>query len=725
MSFNLKKYQPLFYKKSYSVKIFLLMILFSFISCHSHSVVSKINEGGIEEKFYATIYRDSMGVPHVFGKNDADAVFGLAYAHAEDDFNTIQDLLLGARGKLGSVYGVKYAPVDYYVALIGVWEQINKRYDNEIPQDIKKICDAYAAGINKYASENPKIVRSEIFPLKGKDVIAGWMYQIPYLYGIEKTLSKLFKKEKPVFSSDIFLDDEYNFDPLKIDLIGSNVIGVGPKKSADGFTRLLVNTHQPWSGPTAWYEAHMKSENGLNITGGLFPGSPLVNHGHNDSLGWSFTSNSPDLIDVYELEMNPLNENEYLFDGSWKKLEVEETKIKIKVLGPIKWTINKKIYRSVHGPVLKQEHGTYAIRYSGINDMRTLEQFYRMAKSKNIEEFKNAMSMQALPMYNTGYADKSGNIYYVYNALLPVRDNDYDWRGVLSGNTSNTLWTDYIPFKDLPQVTNPDAGYFQNCNANPFLATGFRKDISSFGINETAGIEGHQTNRSLRAIRLYGGDSSITREEFYNYKFDNQYEKNSVMAYAIDRFIEDFKSQDLELLAAVDLLKNWNLRTDLDNKAAALAILTFPLTFDIADYKHDVDLITDRLIDSIKKLKSHYGRFDVPLGDVQVLVRGGLELPLDGGPGNMRAIYTEWKDGKMIAKTGDCFVQIIEWSPEGKVSSKSIHQFGSATNDENSIFYNNQSKLFAERKMKKVLFSLDDIEKDLYKKYNVSSLIEY
>ena len=174
-------------------------------------------------------------------------------------------------------------------------------------------------------------------------------------------------------------------------------------------------------------------------------------------------------------------------------------------------------------------------------------------------------------------------------------------------------------------MTNPEAGYFQNCNANPFLATGFRKDISSFGINETAGIEGHQTNRSLRAIRLYGGDSSITREEFYNYKFDNQYEKNSVMAYAIDRFIEDFKSQDLELLAAVDLLKNWNLRTDLDNKAAALAILTFPLTFDIADYKHDVDLITDRLIDSIKKLKSHYGRFDVPLGDVQVLVRGELE----------------------------------------------------------------------------------------------------
>ena len=98
-----------------------------------------------------------------------------------------------------------------------------------------------------------------------------------------------------------------DMDPMNIDLIGSNVIGVSPQKSSDGHTRLLVNTHQPWTGPVAWYEAHMKSENGLNITGGLFPGSPLVNHGHNDSLGWSFTSNSPDLIDIYELTINPNN----------------------------------------------------------------------------------------------------------------------------------------------------------------------------------------------------------------------------------------------------------------------------------------------------------------------------------------------------------------------------------------------------------------------------------
>ena len=287
------------------------------------------------------------------------------------------------------------------------------------------------------------------------------------------------------------------------------------------------------------------------MTGGLFPGSPIVNHGHNENIGWSFTSNSPDLIDVYELQMNPLNENQYLFDGSWKNLSIEEIKLKIKIFGPIKWTVKRKVYKSIHGPVLKQEHGTYAIRYSGINEMKTLEQFYRMNKSQNIEQFKKAMNMQALPMYNTGYADKNGNIFYVYNAMIPKRDSSYNWSGILPGNTSNTLWYEYIDFKDLPQVTNPKGGFFQNCNANPFLATGFPDDIKSKGINNSAGIETHQTNRSLRAIRLYGGDEKISKSEFYNYKFDNEYEKTSVMAYAINTYIEDVKTDDLELLAAI------------------------------------------------------------------------------------------------------------------------------------------------------------------------------
>tara|TARA_B100000003_G_scaffold79994_1_gene71849 strand:+ start:847 stop:2970 length:2124 start_codon:yes stop_codon:yes gene_type:complete len=672
-----------------------------------------------DRRFQATIYRDTMGIPHIFGETDADAVFGLAYAHAEDDFKTIQDLLMGARGILASEYGPKLAPVDYYVHLIGVWDDINTRYEQEVSDDIKRICEAYAAGINKYAGENKSERISRLFPLKGRDIIAGWMYQIPYLYGIERIIGKLFKEEKPTFS---LLEKSLNvdMDPMNIDLIGSNVIGVSPQKSSDGHTRLLVNTHQPWTGPVAWYEAHMNSKEGINMVGGLFPGSPFVNHGHNPHLGWSFTSNSPDLVDVFELEINPNNENQYMFDGVWKDLETKDVNIEVKLWGPIKWTVTEKIYRSVHGPVLKRPHGTYAIRYSGMHEMRTLEQFYRMNKSKNLNEFKEAMKMQALPMYNAGYADKSGNIFYVYNAMIPKRSEAYDWSGYVPGNTSDALWEDYIAFEDLPQTTNPPGGYFQNCNANPFLATGKREDISPKEVSLTTGIETHQTNRSMRVIKLFDNDSLISREEFLQYKYDRQYEKNSVMAYAINRLVEDIDTDDLELLAAVDLLKNWNLRTDIDNRAAALAIMTFPLKFDIADYDHNIDRLMIRLRDSINKLKTHYGRFDVPLGDVQRIVRGDIDLPLDGGPGNLRAIYTKWEDGKLVAHTGDCYFQVVEWDQNGKVSAQSIHQYGSAVNDKNSKFYNNQSPLFSSKRMKPVWMDLEDIKLNLHSQYTIS-----
>ena len=228
------------------IRFYLALVLIQFFCISTFSCSYPISVKEYEKQlknnvFKATIYRDIMGVPHIFGKTDADAVFGLAYAHSEDDFKTIQDLLLGARAKLGSVYGIKYVPVDYYVGLIGVWDQVNNRYEKEIPKEIKIICEAYASGINQYAIDNPNEAREELFPLNGKDIIAGWMYQIPYLYGIEKTLAKLFEKEKPDFALGFQFDQNTDLDPLNIDLIGSNVIGVSPDKSEDGHTRLLIN----------------------------------------------------------------------------------------------------------------------------------------------------------------------------------------------------------------------------------------------------------------------------------------------------------------------------------------------------------------------------------------------------------------------------------------------------------------------------------------------------
>ncbi|MED5553494.1 MAG: penicillin acylase family protein, partial [Candidatus Neomarinimicrobiota bacterium] len=177
-------------KLNTTIKIITILAMGYYLSCSGTvNHISPYEYKG-DKAFKATIYRDNMGVPHIFGDTDADAVFGLAYAHAEDDFKTIQDLLMGARGILASEYGAKFAPVDFYVHLIGVWNDINTRYDQEIPEEIKLICEAYAAGINKYASENKSEHIARLYPLNGRDIIAGWMYQIPYLYGIERIIGK-------------------------------------------------------------------------------------------------------------------------------------------------------------------------------------------------------------------------------------------------------------------------------------------------------------------------------------------------------------------------------------------------------------------------------------------------------------------------------------------------------------------------------------------------------
>ncbi len=253
------------------------------------------------------VLRDEWGVPHVFGKTDADAAFGLAYAHAEDDFATIQGALLAARGKLASVYGQSGAPNDYMVALLRVWDFVDARYEKDLAPETRALCEAYAAGINRYAALHPKGALPGLFPVRGKDVVAGFVHKLPLFFGLDKVLAELMgdtrvhgvshKGEATAVAAALAGDDDAPF--------GSNAMAVAPGRSADGFTRLAVNSHQPWAGPVAWYEAHVHSDEGWNMAGGLFPGAPVVLHGHNRDLGWAHTVNQPDLIDVYVLEIEP------------------------------------------------------------------------------------------------------------------------------------------------------------------------------------------------------------------------------------------------------------------------------------------------------------------------------------------------------------------------------------------------------------------------------------
>src|SRR5512143_1803176 len=189
------------------------------------------------------IRRDSWGGPHILGKTDPDVAFGLAFAQCEDDFATLQDIALATRGQLAADQGAKAAASDYLVHVLRVWETVNSRYEKDLPANVRKVAEAYADGVNYYAALHPEKVKSDLLPLTGKDVVAGFVFKTPFFYGLDSKLRKLTV--------------ETGGKPLPE--IGSNGLAVGPHRSADGATHLLVNSHQPYVGPVSWYEVVLQS----------------------------------------------------------------------------------------------------------------------------------------------------------------------------------------------------------------------------------------------------------------------------------------------------------------------------------------------------------------------------------------------------------------------------------------------------------------------------------
>ncbi|HEX4302076.1 MAG TPA: acylase [Rhizomicrobium sp.] len=641
------------------------------------------------------IRRDNWGVPHILGKTDADVAFGIGFAHSEDDFATIQDVALASRGTLAAANGPGGATTDYLVHLFRVWENINARYEKDLPADVRRVAEAYADGVNYYAALHPDKVKPGLLPLTGKDVAAGFVFKTPFFYGLDAMLRKL--------------NQDTGGKPLPE--IGSNGIAVGPHRSADGATRLLVNSHQPYTGPVAWYEAVLQSGEGWHVAGGLFPGSPFMLHGHNAHLGWANTVNAPDLADVYKLTINPANDNQYRLDGKWRDFEKSDAAIRVKLFGPLFWTFHRDVLWSAQGPVFKTDHGVFAIRYAGMNEIRQMLQYYRLNKARDLDEWKAAMRLQALPSINYIYADEKGTIGYVYNGQFPVRKEGFDWRGFLPGDRSDLIWHAYVPFDKIPQLWNPKSDFVFNSNNTPFQATAPADDLKPSDFSPTMGIQTNMTNRAWRALETFGADPAITADQFRTYKFDLSYSVHS----DITRMIAEIESAnaggDADLKQAQAILKAWNRKTDIHNRGTALAVLMGVRAAPEEPGGPWKEAPLDALKDAMGILKTHFGRLDPEWGQVNRFRRGAVDLPIDGGPDIYRAVYGKQQDdGTLTAVDGDTFIMFVTWDKAGKLSSQSIHQFGSATLDESSPHYADQSPLFVKMQLKPVLFDEDQLK---------------
>jgi len=640
--------------------------------------------------YHVRIVRDDFGVPHIFGHRDADVAFGLGFAHSEDDFATIQDVALATRGTLAASEGLKAAPGDYLVHAMRVWETVDARYDRDLPADVRRVLEGYADGVNYYAALHPDEVKAGLLPLTGRDIAAGFVFKTPLFYGFGDTLKRLLADTggKPALP------------------IGSNGIAVGPSRSADGAARLLVNSHQPYSGPVSWYEAVLQSDEGWHVAGGFFPGSPFMLHGHNAHLAWANTVNEPDLVDIYRLTINPADQNQYRLDGKWRDFKIEDAAIRVKIFGPLIWTVHRPVLFSVHGPVFKTDHGAFAVRYAGMGEIRQLLQYYRLDKARNLAEWKAAMRLQALPSINYIYADEKGNIGYVYNGQFPLRSAGFDWKGYLPGDRSDLIPHAIVPFDKLPQLWNPASGFVFNSNNTPFQATSPKDDLKPGGYPQWMGIQTNMTNRALRALETFGADPKITAAAFRRYKFDVRYSSKSEIVKIIGELCHPVRDPK-----ACDRLAHWNLSADIHNRGAALAILTAE---PVIRARHDHDWSLTPMLSLARAeqtLLDHFHRVDPEWGQVNRFRRGTLDLAIDGGPDTYRAVYgVPQPDGTLTAVDGDTLIMFVTWDKNGKLSSQSIHQFGSATLDTHSPHYADQAPLFVAMKTKPVRFTWAELK---------------
>ncbi|MDP5103061.1 MAG: acylase [Erythrobacter sp.] len=683
--------------------------------------------------YSAEIIRDDFGVPHITGKTDADAAFGVAIAHAEDDFFTLQDVVAMSRGRYGAIAGEDGAKVDYVYHLIDARGTAEREYPT-LPQDTRALFEAYAAGLNHYAEQHPDELKlANLFPVNGMDVAAGFALRQPFFFGLDGVIGPLVAGEElrrehgpdipgfpraplpgaapskseaapaPTQARALVL-------PLGEDAehLGSNAFAVSPKKSG-GPTTLISNSHQPLRGGVAWYEFVVESGEGWHFAGANFPGSPFPFLGHNEHLGWTNTVNTPDMVDIYKLELDETG-TRYRLDGEWRDLESEWVTLPVKV-GPVVLPIRREVLRSAHGPVIKNAKGAFAIRYGGIGELGQLDAYYRLNKAKTFAEWEAQIARLAIPSTNFIYADEAGTIAYVYNAAIPDRPEDVkvDWRNVLPGDRSDLIWNGAVTFAELPKLVNPASGWIYNSNNEPFTAAGAGSDLSPNDFSPVLGIERKQTNRSWRAYKLLSEASVLDRAALERIKYDTGYAREGYVARLFDT-LEGMKA-DGELATARDLLLSWDFTADNKGAADAIALLMIR-DFMSADYNNKpFPDVAEKLQAAADHLTTHFGRLDPPMSDLLRLRQGGLDLPLDGGSDTLRA-STTWDvddDGRLSLKHGDSFIMWIEWLPGQAVSSRSIQPFGAATTRPQSPHYTDQMRLFVDHKLKPVRFWRDDI----------------
>jgi len=691
-----------------------------------------------------TIIRDNWGIPHVYGKTDADAVFGLLYAQCEDDFNRVEMNYIEKLGRMAEVKGESSLYDDLYIRLIIDSAEAVADYDKS-PAWLKKLMNAYADGINYYLYKNPQVKPALLTQFKP------W-YPLLWTDGSIGAINTADVTEEDVkmFYGNTDRSTSYvtpNVEEEKVD--GSNGFAIAPSRTASGKAILYINPH------TTFYfrpEVQMNSEEGLHVHGAVTWGQFFVYQGFNEHCGFMHTSANVDVADLYELKISKQGEKYfYTYNDSLKP--VEEKKMLFRYKDGDK-AVSKTIttYFTHQGPVMAKRNDKWISVRSYNRSLNGLMQCWMRNKAKGLDDYKKIMDLRGNTSNNTVFADDKGNIAYWHGNYIPKRDTTFNWALPQDGSISKTEWQGLHTIDETVHIYNPPNGWIQNCNSTPFTAAG-NNSPKKENYPDYMAPDG-ENFRGINAVRVLQNEKAFTIDKIIAAGYDTKLSAFEILVPAlIKSFEKNSKPTDslYELIKEpIAELKKWDYHSSVTSVATTLAIewaqkLSASLRRVYIDEGWDDQVALNKkfastataqellppLAEVVKELKDKFGDWRIGWGEINRYQRISNDInqkynddaPSTAVPfasstwGMLPAYNSNYYPGtkKRYGTSGNSFICAVEFGE--KIKAKSLLAGGESGNP-SSKHFNDQLEMYTKGQFKDVLFYKEDVMKHVEKSYH-------
>ena len=687
-----------------------------------------------------TIIRDDWGIPHIYGETDADAVFGMIYAQAEDDFNRIEVNFLNSQGRLAEAEGEDEIWRDLRMKLFIDPQDMQTQYEVS-PQWLKDLMDAWASGLNYYLYTHPEVqprVLTRFEPWMaltfsegsiGGDIERVNLGRLEAFYGQPSNAQAVLNRE-PSSTTLAMVPSGLNEPDMNEEPTGSNGIAIAPTNTSAGNALLLINPH------TSFFfreELHMVSEQGLDAYGAVTWGQFFVYQGFNENAGWMHTSSGVDNIDEFlETVVERDGTLYYRYGDEERPVTARQVTVPYKTdtgMAEREFTV----YRTHHGPIVREVDGAWVSVALMEEPMDALIQSYMRTKAQSYDEYIEVMRTHTNSSNNTVFADSEGNIAYLHSNFIPVRDTRFNYLQPVDGSDPATDWQGVHSIEETPNAVNPSVGWLQNTNNWPFSAAGPdspRREEFPVYVQRSG-----ENARGLHAMRVLEGKTDFTLQSLIDAAFDSYLTGFEELIPALVRAYDQADASNplkAELADQVSILRDWDLRWSVESIPTSLAIFFGEETRRLDATEREVSQqLLQALSAASARLEADFGSWRTPWGDINRFQRltGDIVQPFDdAGPstpvgfpsarwGSLASFgaraYPQTK--KWYGTSGNSFVAVVEFGDEVRARAVTA---GGLDSDPSSQHFNDQAELYATGDLREVYYYRADVEGHIEREYH-------